>query len=88
MDNWPNYVSKPELPEGYEFVQLAKAKGLKNEHGQHPWWIRVSWSFPHKAHGTCSRHVKIHPEFFESPIDAIDAAVRAVESHRTKRSLK
>lgn len=82
---WPDWVGKPDLPVGYRWSCLAPAKGLRLPDGSHPWWIRVVFYYNHKRLGVCSRYVKIRPEFFDSPVQAVAAAVEAVAAHKKKR---
>lgn len=79
--DWPDGVDKPPLPEGYEWVCLSQAYGLKNADGNHPWWIRFSW----RTKRGYQRIVRMPYKFFETSKDAIDEAIREANLHQLKR---
>lgn len=71
--DWPKDIEQPPLPDGYEWVCLRPALGLKMANGCHPYFVRVRQS---KRHG---RFVKTPSEYYDTPQQAIDAALMAVE---------
>ncbi len=78
--NWPLDVDKPQLPEGYEWVCLRPALGVKQSDpaNPHPWWIRVKWT---TANGQRRFLRGLKEEHFATPQDAIDAAMKIARKH-------
>lgn len=77
--DWPHNIEKPELPEGYEWCCLRPAYGI-GEMPNHPWWVRVVF----KTKNNHIRHLKITGEYFDTPQEAIDFAVKAANEHARK----
>lgn len=83
-DDWPEHIEKPALPDGYEWVCLRPAFGKRNPDNTHPWWVRISFRYPHKRYGTIARILKTDG-FFTTANDAIAYARLVVNEHTRKR---
>lgn len=83
MLEWPENITKPELPFGYEWVCLREALGVKNQDGTHPWYARISW----KMNNGKNRMLNLAGKYFETLQEALDNAVQNAFDHAKKRNI-
>lgn len=82
--DWPDGIDKPDLPQGYEWVCLGQALGIRRDNGEHPWWVRLCWATKDGKR----RMLKLAGEYFDTPEQALRHAVRRAEEHSGRRKLK
>ncbi len=75
---WPENLNKPALPDGYRWEMLSPGLGLLEQKALATWYIRLSW----RMRGGKRRMLKIRPEYFYTAEEAIDAAIRIVQTHK------
>ena len=83
-DRWFADFDEPLLPDGYQWECLRPAYGKKMVNGEHPWWVRVSWTMRNGK----NRILKMTEEFFDTPQAAVEYAIREAIKHSEKQRIK
>lgn len=73
IPDWPVSITKPEIPTGCAWVCLRPAIGI-GKAPNHPWYIRAT--YPTKRY---SRMIKTPKDYYETPEQAIDAAMKVLK---------
>lgn len=81
IDEWPKSIAKPMLPNGYEWWHIGQSLGIKNEAGQHPWWVRIVWTIK----GGKKRVLRLPKEHFPTPEQATAYAADQAKKHASRR---
>lgn len=83
VGDWPPSIPKPPLPDGYQWICLRQAFGLKTANDEHPWWIRLSWTIRNGK----KRILKI-PGYFDTAEFAVHRAVDEARKHAERQKGK